>query len=313
MDILDAINANLSHALVMELTVFDTEFAGLHDCAFRWLTEGVREYAGVDILQSAGRYRISTEGLSRVPALKPHGDSNRWSYVSVAPRDTFEVRYNPYSPQVFPWLKMAIDDRAESITVESGEFTSEGEIGDPDVWISATFDEDLPEYVKLVVHMDEAELLDPGRASDAQDRLLRSARWVCDRYNVVYGHVSYRHACEMTELERFLRGEAGDPTVNTPRWRSELRGYSWLMVISADVAVRLGGADALRESQAFHSVIALPNGSLLLQATPTFREYRGPAVANVYRAVRDVLVTGEFRVPPPMPGVPPAHMVVLPD
>lgn len=85
------------------------------------------------------------------------------------------------------------------------------------------------------------------------------------------------------------------------------------MVISADVAVRLEGADSLRNSQAFHSVIALPNGSLLLQATPTFREYRVPAVENVYRAMRDVLVTGAFRAFSPMPGVPPAHLVVLPD
>lgn len=274
---------------------------------------GVRELTGIDILRSVERHRISGEGSSRVPALKPHGDSNRWSYVSVAPRDTFDVRYNPYVPEVFPWLMRFIDDRPESVSVKSGKFTDGGEIGDSDVWISATFDENLPEYVKLVIYMDETELLEPEKSQETQDRLLRSVRWVCDRYNVVYGHLSYHHACEMTERERFLRGEAGDPTLNTPRWRSELRGYSWLMVISADVAVRLGGADSLRDSQAFHSVIALPNGSLLLQATPTFREYRGPAVENVYRAVRDVLVTGEFRALSPMPGVPPAHMVVLPD
>ncbi|MEW2398627.1 hypothetical protein [Streptomyces sp. NPDC046862] len=310
-DLLDEINANRSYGLVVELTVFDASGAGLSQCAFQWLTEGVRDLAEANVLRGAGRHKISESGFSRVPDIKPDGDSNRWSYVSVAPQGTFDVRCNPYTPDVYSWLREFVDDRPESFSVMSGEFSDGGEMGDSDVWISVTFDEGLPEYVKLVVPVDEMELRD-SRASRAQDRLLRSIRWVCDRYNVVYGHLSYSHAQEMTELESRLRGQASDPTTNTPRWRSQLRGYSWLMVISADVARMLGGADALRDSQAFHSVSLLPNGSLFLQATPTFQEYRGQAVENVYRTVRDVLVSGEFRGPSPMPG-PPTHMIVLPD
>lgn len=196
--------------------------------------------------------------------------------------------------------------------MESDEFAG-GEIGDSDISVSVTFEEELPEYVKLVVNLDETELLDLETARSVQDRLLESVRWACEQHNVVFGHVSYKHAQGMTELERFIRGEAGDPIANTPRWRSQLRGYSWLMVISADIAATLGGPEGLRGSRAFHSVDVLPNGSLLLQATPTFREYCGPAVQDVHRAVRDVLVTGEFRSLPPIPGVPPADMVVLPD
>lgn len=176
------------------------------------------------------------------------------------------------------------------------------------------FDEELPEYVKLAVDLDERDLLDPESAPAAQDGLLRCVRWACDRYDVVFGHVSYQHACGETELERFLRGYDGDPTINKPRWRSHLRGYSWLMVVPAEIARELGGGvDALRASGAFHSVTVLPNRALLLQATPTFREYRDAAVVNVHRVVRDVLISGEFRKPAALPGVPPTHMVVLPD
>jgi hypothetical protein len=312
-DALHSLNAHPSHELAIELTVFDTDQAKLSECAVQWLTEGVRELAGSGVLGAAGRCRTSGKGYSRVPTMSPRDGCNRWGYVAVAPQDTFEVRYNPYTPDVLPWLREAVDDRAESVSVTSGVFTRDGDIGNSDVSISAVFDEELPEYVKLVVYLDERRLLDPESAPAVRDGLLRSVRWACDRYNAVFGHVSYRHAGEMTELERFLKGYEGDPTSNTPRWRSRLRGYSWLMVVPAEIADVLGGADTLRASGAFYCVTVLPNESLLLQATPTFREYRGVTVANVHRVVQDVLISGESRRPPPWPGVPPGHMVVLSD
>ncbi|MFE1958793.1 hypothetical protein [Streptomyces sp. NPDC059479] len=313
MGIIHSLNAGLSHELAIELTVFDTDRAKLSECAVQWLTEGVQELAGSDILGAVGRYRTSGKGYMRVPAMSPCGGSGRWGYVAAAPQDTFEVRYNPYTPDVLPWLRKVVDERAESVSVTSGVFTRDGDIGNSDVWVSAVFGEELPDYVKLLVYLDEQRLLAPENAPTVQDALLRSVQWACDRYNVVFGHVSYRHAGEMTELERFLKGYDGDPTANTPRWRSRLRGYSWLMVVPAGIAHVLGGADSLRTSGAFHRVVVLPNGALLLQATSTFREYGGAAVANVHRVVRDVLISGEFRSPATPPGVPPAHMVVLPD
>ncbi|MFF8318560.1 hypothetical protein ACF06V_15490 [Streptomyces bobili] len=313
MEILHALNASLSHGLVVELTAFDPDQNRLSECAVQWLTQGVRELAGRDVLGEVGRYRVSETGTTRFPSMSPRTGSNRWGCVAAAPPGSFEVRYNPYTPDVLPWLRQVVDDRAESVSVTSGVFTQDGDIGNSDVSLSATFDEELPEYVKLVVELDERELLALGGATPLQDGLLRSVRWACDRYDVVFGHVSYNHACEETEVEYFLKGSASDPTANTPRWRSHLRGYSWLMVVPAQIASTLGGADALRASGAFYSVTALPNGALLLQATRTFGEYRGAAVANVHRVVRDVLISGEFRKPSPLPGVPPPDMIVLPD
>ncbi|MEU5094894.1 hypothetical protein [Streptomyces sp. NPDC020996] len=313
MDLLETLNANLSHGLTVELTVYDTDLDRQSTCAYQWLTDGVRQIGGERVLLSAGQGRISSKGFTSVPAMRPRGDFSRWSYVWVAPQDTLDVLYNPYTSDVLPWIRRVIEDRPESISVESGKFVELGEIGDTDIFASVVFEEELPEYVKLLVYPDEADLLAAETAQRVQDRLVQSVRWACERYNVVFGHVSYRHALGMTELERFLRGEDGSPISNTPRWRSQLRGYSWLMVISSDIAHLLGGVETLRDSRAFHSISTLPNGSLLLQATPTFREYRGPAVEKVYDAVRKVLVTGEFRTLPPIPGIPPANMVVLPD
>jgi hypothetical protein len=97
---------------------------------------------------------------------------------------------------------------------------------------------------------------------------------------------------------------------NIPQWRTLLRGYSWIMVVSAEIAELLGGNEALRDTGAFSGVSALPNGALLLQATPTFQQYDGEAVRAVYEVFRDVLVQGEPRSPLPMPGQPPVNLVV---
>ena len=313
MDALHSLNADLSHGLIAELTVFADDQSRLTECAFKWLTIGARKFAGRDILTEVGEYRISEEGAARFPRMRPRGGSTRWGAVAAAPQESFETRYNPYTSGALPWLRRVVEERSESVSVTSGLFTEEGEIGNPDVSLSVVFDEELPEYVKLIVHLDERELIEPDVASAVQAGILRSVRWACDHYNVVFGHVSYRHACGETELERFLKGHDGDPVVNTPRWRSRLRGYSWLMVVPASIVDALGGGDVLRASEVFHSIHELPNGAVLLQATSAFREYRGTAVVNVHQVLRDVLITGEFRKPTPMPGVPPTHMVVLPD
>ncbi|MFD8354656.1 hypothetical protein ACFV1X_37765 [Streptomyces coelicoflavus] len=314
MDTLHVLNDGVTHEMAVELTVFDSDQARLSECAVQWLTEGVRQFAGTDVLQEASPYRVSAKGYSDVPALRPRGEAKRWAYATAAPNDSFDVLYNPYVPDALPWLMRSIDDRAESITVVSGLFADKGEIGNSDVSAAVGFEEENPSYGKLILTLSEAALHDPERAATVERSILRSVQWACNRYNVVFGHFSYRHACGETELEKFLRGDASDPAANTPKWRFRLRGYSWLMVVPGDIADALGGVYGLSASPAFHSVSLLPNGALLLQATPTFREYCGTAVRDVHRVVRDVLIEGEFRKGTQLPpGVPPPYMVVFPD
>lgn len=79
--------------------------------------------------------------------------------------------------------------------------------------------------------------------------------------------------------------------------RDALLGYSCIMIVAAGVAARLGGAEVLRASGAFHEVSVLPNGSLWLRATPTINEFTGNKVRRVFEVLAPELPDGvaEFR------------------
>ena len=78
-----------------------------------------------------------------------------------------------------------------------------------------------------------------------------------------------------------------------------MRGYSWVTVVTPELAARVGGAEVLRGSNAFCDVAALPTGALWLRATPTINEFTGDRVRLVFDALAPVLVTGaaKFRIP----------------
>ncbi|MEU2550082.1 hypothetical protein ABZ589_00035 [Streptomyces sp. NPDC013313] len=313
MDAFVSINSSLSHGLVAELTVYSEEPSGLASTALDWLTNGVAQAAMHEESKNrAPSPAVSDAGYSHVrQCLKGSTPGSTWGLVSVSPQGSLDVLYNPYSPEVVPWLRSRIEDSPESAAVEIGEFSAAGEAGNPVVRLSVSFDEELPNYVKLYYHVDEALLTGPATARDEHMRLRAVVSWACMRYNVVFGHFSYERSGGATELERYLRGPARVPSRNTPQWRERLRGYSWLMVVSRDIVESLGGSDSLQSSGAFDSILTLPNGSLLLQATSSFEQYRGEAVRAVHDAVREVLVEGELRGPSPAPGQPPTHMVVF--
>ncbi|MFC9753286.1 type VI immunity family protein [Streptomyces sp. NPDC056921] len=313
MDSFVSVSSGLSHDLVMELTIYDENLDGLSAAAFGWLTEGVSEAAiGGEIGRLQHGLRVSMAGFSRARDSVPmQREGGLWGFVSVSPRSTFDVLYNPYVEEVLPWLMSHLSEKPESVDVKIGEFTGEGDISNSVIRLSASFDEELPNYVKLVFRVDEAVLVNSDTAQTEHSRLLAAVRWACSRYNVVFGHFSYAHSGGRTELESYLRGPVRVPSCNTPNWRERLRGYSWLTVASEDIVRHLGGVDALRESGAFSSISVLPNNSLLLQATPWFHEYRDERVEAVHRALRAMLIEGEFRRPARAPGQPSTHMVLF--
>lgn len=313
MDAFVSVNSGLSHDLVMELTIYDENVDRLSAVAFGWLTEGVAESAiGGELGRLQQGLRVSATGFSRAQDSIPlRRKGGLWGSVSVSPRGTFDVLYNPYVKEALPWLMSRIAEKPESADVEIGKFTRDGEISNSVIRLSVSFDEELPNYVKLVYHIDETVLVNSDTAQAAHSRLLTVVNWACSRYNVVFGHFSYAHSGGRTELESYLRGPARVPSRNTPNWRERLRGYSWLTVVSDDIVRRLGGIEALCDSGAFSSASLLPNDSVLLQATPWFHEYRGERVEAVYRALRAKLIEGEFRRPSPAPGQPSTHMVLF--
>ncbi|MEU2251510.1 hypothetical protein [Streptomyces sp. NPDC019224] len=313
MDAFSAVNSGLSHDLVVELTVYSESPDELSSVAFRWLTEGLSQIAISGELQALQKsLRVSKNGFLRlrdsIPARK-HGAL--WGTVFVSSRDSFETFYNPYVEEAFDWLKVNLDERSEVSGVEIGGYSEAGEVGGAEIRLHVSFDDELPNYVKLSYHFDEAILIETSSKRASHSRLLHLVKWACGQFNVVFGHLSYVHAGGRTELESCLRGPGRIPTLNTPKWRDTLRGYSWLTVVSQGVVQHLGGVEVLGESNAFHSISILPNGSVMLQATSWFDEYRESRVKAVYRALREVLVQGEFRKIAPAPGRPSSYMVVL--
>ncbi len=71
-----------------------------------------------------------------------------------------------------------------------------------------------------------------------------------------------------------------------------LHGYSWVTVVGAGLARRLGGADALAATGAFHEVSKLPDGAVWLRATPAINNFTGERIRMVFEALAPVLLTG---------------------
>ncbi len=312
---LHPVGFDFRHGLFVELTIHAKEPEQLRNAALGWLTDGVREYGRRETIDALPKnVKVSAKGFTQVaqsiPGKNPAGV---WGYVHVSPQETFDVLYNPYTPAALPWLDQHLTERPESAGVTIGRFSENGEVGNSDISFTVVFEEDLPDQVKLGFHLDTAALMAPGTTTAEHERLLAVVRWACNRYNVVFGHVSYRRSGGATELESRLRGRPGDPVSNALQWRTLLRGYSWLMVVPAEIAEHLGGREGLTDTGAFSELSSLPNGSLLLQATPTFQQYDNEAVRAVHRAVRDVLVQGDLRSPSPVPDQPPTNLVVLDD
>lgn len=106
-----------------------------------------------------------------------------------------------------------------------------------------------------------------------------------------YGHVTDDATSHGTALERAVLGVTAEPPA-IPRCRDVLRGYSWVTIVAAPLARRLGGAGALAASGAFAEVSPLPGGQVLLRATPDLDDYQGPAVRRVLAVLAPVLMPG---------------------
>lgn len=63
------------------------------------------------------------------------------------------------------------------------------------------------------------------------------------------------------------------PSDWVPEARSILPTYDWTTVISKQLAVTLGGVEALRQSGVFHRVAEVAGGSVWLQATERLDEF----------------------------------------
>lgn len=150
-----------------------------------------------------------------------------------------------------------------------------------------TRDQRSPEWVSFRF---SAMSEDTGWAESwsTQDEWAEFVKIQAARINAVAGSMTDDIAPGQTALQRATFNRAAK-IADSPE---VLRGYSWITIIAAELAARLGGADALRASSAFYEVSALPNGSLWPRATPAINEFVGDHVRRVFEVLAPVLATG---------------------
>ncbi|MFI7498949.1 hypothetical protein ACIBVL_10585 [Streptomyces sp. NPDC049687] len=120
-------------------------------------------------------------------------------------------------------------------------------------------------------------------------RLLDFLANALDGANPVFARVDHLNFQDTPDLEAALRRTHRKYLSES---RTHLRGYSWITGVPAEIAARLGGAQRLSATGAFHEVRELPGGGLLLQAIETLAGYGDRAMREVFRALAPVLPPG---------------------
>ncbi|MEV8511372.1 type VI immunity family protein [Dactylosporangium sp. NPDC051484] len=118
-------------------------------------------------------------------------------------------------------------------------------------------------------------------------------RVVADAADLAYGQISF--SAMPDRFDPYQPGlNAGinrDPRKATEPARAALRGYDWVTVVPPELVERLGGADALRATGAFHRVVGLAHGGALAQATESPRAFTREAARAVADALRPVFAS----------------------
>jgi hypothetical protein len=174
-----------------------------------------------------------------------------------------------------------------------------------------------PNWLRLSAYLPDADFLDPVRGSEIQRRYLDGLWSFVDDVNPGFGHIAYLPNDQgATPFEVCLRNivnpnprEWWDHEYTVNNCREFLRGYSWLTIIPAEIAVRLGGVDTLAASGAFAQVRALSRGGIWLLATDDYRDYTDEAIRRVFTVVAPALRHGPLTNWPRVPREAPFRIV----
>ena len=277
----------------------DEEFV---EAAGWWLAEASRLLAGPvwgQMVASAPMVRLGSDGFPRgVP-----GDVA--ATLSVLPQPPWtggedSVMIRPYSPANIEWMLGELVQRPLSTEFELVGLDADGEPHETTsetLLVRVMVLEDTQEWVQFT-----AGIVSPLPGGDLRQPAA-SSRWaeVCQtmaqRVDVSFGHVCDDDSGRgQTPLDEMLF--RGGRILSITKGREVLRGYSWVTVVPAGLAQKLGGAQAMRASGAFAVVDELPFGGLWLQATRYFAEYDPAAVHRVFRALAPVLPAGQAKPKP---------------
>lgn len=134
----------------------------------------------------------------------------------------------------------------------------------------------------------------PGGLVRVVPDLVDLMRRVGDVTDPTYGEIVVNG--EILAPATMLDGALGRTSAESARdSRHRLRGYEWVTICPTELAGRLGGAEALRDTGAFVEVVPLAHGGLLLRATADPDTYRDDRVRAVHRALASALPTGQPR------------------
>lgn len=187
---------------------------------------------------------------------------------------------------MFPWAADITFLSYRGELCELGRTSSYHTLGDGSIWrASASVSADAPDDAESC-----AALVD----------FLHAA---LDTSNPTFGRIEWRNFNELTNLDAVLRRKKRTSRRESRRF---LRGYAWATVCPAELAARLGGAAALENSRAFHRVLPLRAGGVLLQASDTLAGYTDQVMERVFEALAPVLPQGE---PHPDPAYPEMRFV----
>ncbi|MHA5053001.1 hypothetical protein [Streptomyces sp. SD15] len=146
-------------------------------------------------------------------------------------------------------------------------------------------------------HAEAAVTVDPEDAG-ACAALVDFLREALDASNPAFGRVELNNFNDFTNLDAVLRRKRRKSMRES---RQFLRGYAWVTVCPAELAAHLGGAPVLEASGAFHRVIPLRAGGVLLQGSETLAGYTDAVMERVFVALAPVLPEGEPRPDPAYP------------
>jgi hypothetical protein len=248
--------------------------------ALAWLSEGVAALAG----------DISDEILAGPPMKLPLDEEytedrpgtpwpDRWGIVGISyPSRSGGHYYKPYSQVSLKRLD------ALAATLTKADVTLGRSAGDepPALRLEVRREGRGSGYARLLIMLGDRACCAAG---DPKVVFLRDFAW---RFTAGFGHVSPDPGGK-TELELALNRLLEDSFAELGRY---LRGYSWITVVAAALADRLGGVSALRGSGAFEQVAELAGGSVWLQAAPRWSDYTQLRVERVFEVLAPVLPPG---------------------
>lgn len=225
----------------------------------------------------------------------PHGKPGSvWGSVYVwDPERGIGGTPRPLSMESLDWLTSQLDRFPRSACLELCILGADGlpeESGENVVRVTMETDDEWSwvGQLQIISSLPEEREGEPG---DTSRRWADFAYRIANRVDPTFAHICDDSVpLRETGLDRSVY--RGGVRASIREGRERLRGYSWVTVVPAELARRLGGAAALKRSGVFHQVEELPGGAVWLRAGQDMGDYDDSAMEGVFEALAPVLPRG---------------------